>query len=33
LELVESCRKASEGIKVMFNEDSAQTILEIENAR
>jgi hypothetical protein len=31
-ELIESCKKASKGIKDMFNEDSAQTIREIENA-
>ncbi|EFX83209.1 hypothetical protein DAPPUDRAFT_315943 [Daphnia pulex] len=31
-ELIESCRKASEGIKIMFNEDREQTIREIENA-
>jgi hypothetical protein len=31
-ELIESCKKASEGIKVMFNEDRKQTIREIENA-
>jgi hypothetical protein len=30
--LIESCKKASKGIKDMFNEDSAQTIREIENA-
>jgi hypothetical protein len=31
-ELIESCKKAWEGIKVMFNEDRKQTIREIENA-
>jgi hypothetical protein len=31
-ELIESCKKASEGIKIMFNEDRKQTIREIENA-
>ena len=31
-ELMESCKKASEGIKIMFNEDRAQTIREMENA-
>jgi hypothetical protein len=32
-ELVESCERAPKGIQIMFNEDRAQTILEIENAR
>jgi hypothetical protein len=31
-DLIESCKKASEGIKIMFNEDREQTIREIENA-
>jgi hypothetical protein len=31
-ELVESCKIASKGIKIMFNEDREQTIREIENA-
>jgi hypothetical protein len=31
-ELVESCKRASKGIKIMFNEDNAQAIREIENA-
>ncbi len=31
-ELVKSCKRASEGIKDMFNEDSAHTIRELENA-
>jgi hypothetical protein len=31
-ELMDSCERASEGIKDMFNNDSAQTIRELENA-
>jgi hypothetical protein len=30
-ELVESCKRASDGIEVMFNVDREQTIREIEN--
>jgi hypothetical protein len=31
-ELIESCRKASRVIQIMFNEDRAQTNREMENA-
>jgi hypothetical protein len=32
-ELLESCKRASEGIRIMFNEDRAQqAIREMENA-
>jgi hypothetical protein len=31
LELVESCKRASEGIKVISKKDSEQTIRELEN--